>query len=78
MRIWSRAAGLAAQTPAERNRYVDFLRAVSILVVVVGHWLIATAHYVDGTLTNLDVNTNGSSALIAANRSCCSDWIFRR
>ncbi len=51
MRIWSRAAGLAAQTPAERNRYVDFLRAVSILVVVVGHWLIATAHYVDGTLT---------------------------
>ncbi len=51
MRIWSRAADLAAQTPADRNRYVDFLRAVSILVVVVGHWLIATAHYVDGTLT---------------------------
>jgi len=51
MRIWSRAADLAAQTPAERNRYVDFLRAVSILVVVVGHWLIATAYYVDGTLT---------------------------
>jgi peptidoglycan/LPS O-acetylase OafA/YrhL len=51
MRIWSRAADLAAQTPAERNRYVDFLRAVSILVVVVGHWLIATAHYVDGSLT---------------------------
>jgi peptidoglycan/LPS O-acetylase OafA/YrhL len=51
MRIWSRAADLAAETPAERNRYVDFLRAVSILVVVVGHWLIATAHYVDGTLT---------------------------
>ena len=51
MRIWSRAADLAAQMPAERNRYVDFLRAVSILVVVVGHWLIATAYYVDGTLT---------------------------
>ena len=51
MGIWSRASQLAAQTPAERNRYVDFLRAVSILVVVVGHWLIATAHYVDGTLT---------------------------
>ena len=51
MRIWSRAADLAAQAPADRNRYVDFLRAVSILVVVVGHWLIATAHYVDGTLT---------------------------
>ena len=51
MRIWSRAADLAAQTPVERNRYVDFLRAVSILVVVVGHWLIATAYYEDGTLT---------------------------
>jgi peptidoglycan/LPS O-acetylase OafA/YrhL len=51
MGIWSQASKLAAQTPAERNRYVDFLRAVSILVVVVGHWLIATAHYADGTLT---------------------------
>ena len=51
MGIWSQASELAAQTPAERNRYVDFLRAVSILVVVTGHWLIATAHYVDGTLT---------------------------
>ena len=51
MGIWSQAASMAAQTPEERNRYVDFLRAVSILVVVVGHWLIATAHYVDGTLT---------------------------
>ena len=51
MGIWSQASHLAAQTPAERNRYVDFLRAVSILVVVVGHWLIATAYYVDGTLT---------------------------
>ena len=36
MGIWSQASQLAAQTPAERNRYVDFLRAVSILVVVVG------------------------------------------
>ncbi|MFQ5608871.1 MAG: acyltransferase family protein, partial [Woeseiaceae bacterium] len=42
---------LAAQTPDERNRYVDFLRAVSILVVIIGHWLIATGHYVDGTMT---------------------------
>jgi peptidoglycan/LPS O-acetylase OafA/YrhL len=48
--IWSTAKGLAAKTPAERNRYVDFLRAVSILVVVIGHWLIATAWYVDGEL----------------------------
>ena len=42
MRIWTQASELAAQTPPERNRYVDFLRSVSILVVIIGHWLIAT------------------------------------
>ena len=51
MRIWSVASDMAAKTPPDRNRYVDFLRAVSILVVVVGHWTIATAWYVDGDLT---------------------------
>ncbi|MEO1244948.1 MAG: acyltransferase [Pseudomonadota bacterium] len=51
MRIWSLAKELAEATPAERNRYVDFLRAMSILAVVVGHWLIATAWYHDGEFT---------------------------
>ena len=51
MGIWSQASALAAKTPEERNRYVDFLRAVSILVVIIGHWLIATGHYSDGTMT---------------------------
>ena len=51
MGIWATAGELAAKTPSERNRYVDLLRAVSILVVVIGHWLIATAWYVDGELT---------------------------
>ena len=50
MGIWSQASSLAAQTPEDRNRYVDFLRSVSILVVITGHWLIATAFYVDGDL----------------------------
>ena len=50
MKIWSQAGELAAKTPAERNRYVDFLRFISILVVIVGHWLIATAYYSDGKL----------------------------
>jgi peptidoglycan/LPS O-acetylase OafA/YrhL len=50
MGIWSQASSLAAQTPEERNRYVDFLRSVSILIVITGHWLIATAFYVDGNL----------------------------
>lgn len=51
MKIWSVASEMAAQTPQERNRYVDFLRSVSILVVIVGHWLIATAWVVDGEMS---------------------------
>ena len=50
MRIWNQISQLAAQTPETRNRYVDFLRAISILVVIVGHWLISAVHYVDGEL----------------------------
>ncbi len=50
MAIWTQVKQLAAQTPEERNRYVDFLRAVSIMVVIVGHWLIATFWVVDGNL----------------------------
>jgi fucose 4-O-acetylase-like acetyltransferase len=44
--IWTRASDLAARTPESRNRYVDFLRALSIGAVVFGHWLMA-APYVD-------------------------------
>ena len=55
MSVWSQAKELAAVTPEERNRYVDFLRAASILVVVTGHWLVATAYFHDGTLTPGDV-----------------------
>ena len=51
MRIWSQATQLAARTPDERNRYVDFLRAISILVVVSGHWLVVALYYHDGSLS---------------------------
>ena len=44
--IWSRARDMAEKAPAERNRFVDFLRALSILAVVIGHWLVA-APYID-------------------------------
>ncbi|NMW32937.1 acyltransferase [Altererythrobacter sp. RZ02] len=44
--IWGRARAMAEMAPPERNRYVDFLRALSILAVVVGHWLVA-APYID-------------------------------
>ncbi len=42
---------LADATPLSRNRYADFLRAVAILAVVVGHWLMA-AVWVDGAGTH--------------------------
>ncbi|MBO0753763.1 MAG: acyltransferase family protein, partial [Bradyrhizobiaceae bacterium] len=50
MKAWTRAAEFAERTPASRNRYVDFLRAMSMLVVTVGHWL-AGAPYIDATGT---------------------------
>ncbi len=51
MQIWSQASQMAAQTPEARNRYVDFLRSVSILAVIIGHWMIATAYVVDGEMS---------------------------
>jgi fucose 4-O-acetylase-like acetyltransferase len=47
-RQFSNAAKVAAATPDSRNRYVDFLRAVAISAVVVGHWLMA-AVWIDGS-----------------------------
>lgn len=48
--LWTRAAEMANKAPAERNRYVDFLRALSILAVVVGHWLVAAPYMQDGAV----------------------------
>ena len=39
---------MAARTPDTRDRYMDFLRAVSILVVVFGHWFIGVNQHVNG------------------------------
>ena len=47
---WARARDMALQAPPERNRYVDFLRALSILAVVVGHWLVAAPYMKDGAV----------------------------
>ena len=46
----STARRLAAETPPDRNRVADLLRAVSILVVVFGHWLMAAITFEDGEL----------------------------
>jgi hypothetical protein len=41
---------LAAAMPDTRDRYVDFLRAFSIVVVVAGHWFIALIHWEEGQI----------------------------
>jgi peptidoglycan/LPS O-acetylase OafA/YrhL len=45
-----RLRALADATPAGRDRYVDFLRVVSIVTVVLGHWTIAAVHRSGGGL----------------------------
>ena len=47
---WHKAAGIAKRTPKARNRYVDFLRAAAITVVVIGHWLMAAPFVEHGEL----------------------------
>src|SRR4249919_1559235 len=42
--VGSRLDELARATPATRDRYVDFLRAASIVAVVFGHWFISINH----------------------------------
>ncbi len=39
---------MAVRTAPTRNRYVDFLRALSICVVVLGHWLVNMPVVIDG------------------------------
>jgi hypothetical protein len=50
-----RPSALAAATPAHRERYVDFLRVLSLAVVVVGHWLMAAVEWRDGRLVATNV-----------------------
>lgn len=50
MSFMSSVAAMADATPADRNRAVDALRAVSILVVIFGHWLMAAITVEGGEL----------------------------
>ena len=70
MSIWSQAKEMAAKTPEERNRYVDFLRAVSILMVITGHWLIVALQYQDGALIPGDL-------LVMQPRTQWLTWLFQ-
>mgnify|MGYP003626272122 CR=1 FL=1 len=67
MGIWAKASELAEQTPADRNRYVDFLRAVSITFVIIGHWLITTAHY--------DSSTGSLNPMLALDVISWTSWL---
>ena len=53
--MWTLAKLAAARTPRGRNRYVDFLRAFSICVVVFGHWLMSLPMLLDGVPRNPEV-----------------------
>ena len=41
-------------TPSKRNRYVDFLRAASICIVILGHWLVVAFFIEDGAINMTD------------------------
>jgi fucose 4-O-acetylase-like acetyltransferase len=61
---------LAAATPASRDRYVDFLRALSIAVVVFGHWLVAIVYLRNWELT-------GASALDEVPSARLLTWVLQ-
>lgn len=57
MPMWQTARALAERTPEERNRAVDFYRAVAIGLVVAGHWLVNAFQYHDGALQTARILT---------------------
>ncbi|RKR86787.1 acyltransferase-like protein [Micromonospora pisi] len=62
---------LARNTPAERERYLDLLRALAIAAVVIGHWLIIVIDYDPaGRLT-------GRSALVDIPAGRPGTWLFQ-
>jgi peptidoglycan/LPS O-acetylase OafA/YrhL len=48
--VAERLEELARSTPSTRDRYVDVLRAVSILAVVFGHWFIGIVWWQGGLI----------------------------
>lgn len=61
---------LAEATPPSRDRYVDLLRAFSICVVVLGHWLIAIIYIADGKVT-------GENALHVVPGLWLATWVLQ-
>lgn len=63
-------AGMADATAPTRDRFVDLLRALSIAVVVFGHWLVAVIYLNDGRLV-------GDSALNVVPGLWAATWILQ-
>ena len=61
---------LADRTPPSRERYVDFLRALSIVVVVLGHWLAAVVVWRDGEV-------GGHNALDVVDGMWALTWVLQ-
>lgn len=68
--VTARIDDLIEATPASRDRYVDFLRAASILVVVVGHWTIAVIAWKNGVIRS-------TSAVGKAPGLWLATWLFQ-
>ncbi len=66
----TRIADLVAATPETRDRYVDFLRAASIVVVMLGHWTMAVVARRDGVW-------EFGNLLTAFNGAWLLTWIFQ-
>ncbi len=61
---------MVAATPDKRDRYMDFLRALSIAVVVFGHWLMAIVYF-DGK------ELSGDSALLVVPGTWLLTWVLQ-
>jgi fucose 4-O-acetylase-like acetyltransferase len=68
--VFATARRLAAETPPERNRVVDLMRVLSILVVVFGHWLMAAVEIDAGEIVP-------GHLLILADWTHPLTWIFQ-
>jgi fucose 4-O-acetylase-like acetyltransferase len=61
---------MVAATPASRDRYVDFLRAASIVVVVLGHWTISIIAWDGGVIRSTSALGLGAGLWLAT-------WVFQ-
>lgn len=68
---WQLARTSASRTPDKRNRYADWLRAASIVVVVIGHWIMAAPTVESGVRFTL------SDMLHVAPWTQWLTWIFQ-